>query len=89
MISYELSLKKIQMVSQENLTWSCMLQLEVLIGELVSINALSSRSIVVGKVSSLTHELGDDAVERRSGKTESWFSSTQLPEILRKEGIEK
>ena len=34
-----------------------MLELEVFIGELVSVNGLSSRSIVVGEISSLAHEI--------------------------------
>ena len=40
-----------------------MLQLEVLILELVAIDGLATSAIVVGEVTTLAHELGDDAVE--------------------------
>ena len=33
-------------------------QLEVLVGELVSVDGLSTSSVVVGEVTSLEHELG-------------------------------
>ena len=40
-----------------------MLQLEVLISEFGSVDRFSSSAVVVGEVSSLEHELGDDSVE--------------------------
>ena len=40
-----------------------MLELEVLIFKLESINGLSSGSIVVGEISTLAHKIRDDAVE--------------------------
>jgi hypothetical protein len=59
-----------------------MLQLEVLILELVTIDGLSSSSVMVGEVSSLTHELGNDAVESGSLVTESLFASAQSTEVF-------
>lgn len=40
------------------------LQLEILVGELCTVNWFSSCAIIFHKVASLTHELGNDAVER-------------------------
>ncbi len=39
---------------------------KVLVGELLSVDGLSSGSVALGEVSSLEHELGDHAVEARS-----------------------
>ena len=39
------------------------LQLEVLIGELVSIDGLAASTIALGKVSTLDHEVFDDTVK--------------------------
>jgi len=55
---------------------------EVLIGEFVSIDGLSSCSIVVGEISSLAHEPGDDAVETASGVSKSLLSGAQSTEVL-------
>ena len=41
-------------------------ELEVLIRELVSIDGLSTSSIVVGKITSLAHETGNDTMKTRS-----------------------
>ena len=40
-----------------------MLQLEVLVCELSSIDRLASSAVVVGEIASLAHEIGDDSVE--------------------------
>jgi hypothetical protein len=58
------------------------LQLEVLIGELSSVDALSTSTVVVGEVSTLAHETRNDTVERRSLESESRFSSAELTEVL-------
>lgn len=42
------------------------LELEVLVGKLFTVNALASSAVAIGKVSSLEHEVGDDSVEDRS-----------------------
>jgi len=50
-----------------------MLQLEVLIGELGSVDRLTTSSVALGEVSSLAHKLGDDSVERASLEVK-WLS---------------
>uniref|UniRef100_A0A452GKM8 Uncharacterized protein n=1 Tax=Gopherus agassizii TaxID=38772 RepID=A0A452GKM8_9SAUR len=45
------------------LTWSRVLQNKVFIVKLLPVDGFASGAIVVGEISSLTHELGDDAVE--------------------------
>ena len=57
-------------------------ELEVLIGELVSIDGLSSGSVVVGEVTSLAHEIGDDTVEAGSLVSESLLAGAQSTEVL-------
>jgi len=44
-------------------TSSSVLQLEVLILELISIDALAASAVVVGEVTSLAHEPWNDAME--------------------------
>jgi len=63
-------------------SWSSVLQLKVLIRELVSVDGLSTSSIVVGKVSSLAHEVGDDTMEGRSLESESLLTSAESTEVL-------
>lgn len=48
---------------QRDLTWASVLKLEVLVLKLVAIDGLSTSAIVVGEISALAHELGDDAME--------------------------
>jgi len=50
------------------------LELEVLVLELVAIDGLASSAVVVGEVSALAHEVGDDAVEGRALVPESLLS---------------
>jgi hypothetical protein len=61
---------------------SSVLQLEVFIRELCTINRLSTRSVVVGEVPSLAHEVRNDTVERRALVTEALLTSAQSTEIL-------
>jgi len=58
------------------------LQLEVLILELVSVDALATGAVVVREVSALAHEAGDHAVEARPLEAESLLSGTQRTEVL-------
>ena len=44
-------------------TWSCVLQCEVLIRKLLSIDTLATSPIAPCKVASLTHEVRDDTVK--------------------------
>jgi len=59
------------------------LQGEVLVGELVAVDRLATSSVVVGEVTSLTHESGDDPVEGGSLESESLLSRAERPEVLR------
>ena len=59
-----------------------MLQLEVLILEFVSVDALTTSAIVVGEVTTLTHEVGDYPVEGGTFVTEALLSSAQGSEVL-------
>ena len=59
-----------------------MLQLEVLILEFVSVDALATSAIVVGEVTTLTHEVGDYPVEGGTFVTEALLSSAQGSEVL-------
>ena len=59
-----------------------MLENKVLIRKLVAIDGFSTRSIVVGEVPSLAHELGNDTVEGRSSITEALLSSAQGAEVF-------
>lgn len=57
-------------------------KLEIFVGELCSINALSTRAIVLGEVTALRHELGNDSMKRGSFVAISLLSRAQLSEIL-------
>jgi len=58
------------------------LELEVLVLELVAVDGLASSAVVVGEVSALAHEVGDDAVEGRALVPESLLSGAEGAEIL-------
>lgn len=59
-----------------------MLQLEVLVLKLSSVDGLSAGSIVVGEVTTLEHELGNDTMERRLGETEALLVGAESSEVL-------
>ncbi len=65
-----------------SLTRSSMLQLEVLVGELVAVDTLSAGSVVVGEVSSLAHEVGDDPVEGGALVAEALLVGAERAEVL-------
>ena len=63
--------------------------LEVLISELLSVDALTSGSVTLGEVTTLQHELGDHSVERAgleveglSGLADSLLTSAESTEVL-------
>ena len=72
-----------------------MLELEVLVGELVAVDGLSTSAVVVGElrsacgvewedwthVTALEHEAGDDSVEAGSGVAEAVLASAELSEV--------
>jgi len=61
---------------------SGVLQLEVLILELVTIDRLASSTVSGSEVTSLTHEVGDHSVEAGALESESFLTSAQSTEVL-------
>ena len=59
-----------------------LLQDEVLISKLVSIDRFSTGTVVVGEISSLAHEVSDDTVETWSGVSESLLTGTESTKVL-------
>lgn len=62
--------------------WTSVLQSEVLIFKLVAIDGLSTSAVVVGEVTSLAHELGDDTVESGSLVAETTLTGAESTEVL-------
>src|SRR5262245_11273211 len=56
--------------------------LEVLVVELGAVDGLAAGSVVVGEVTSLEHELGDDAVKARSLVAKPLLMRAERPEVL-------
>jgi len=61
---------------------SGVLQLEVLILEFVSVNRLSTSSVVVGEVATLAHEVGDDTVEGGALVAETLLAGAKGTEVF-------
>merc|ERR1719391_800592 len=62
---------------------SGVLQSEVFILELITVDRLASSSVAVGEITTLAHEVGDHPVEGRSLEPESLLTGAQSTEILR------
>jgi len=60
-------------------------QFEVLVWELIAVYGLTAGAVVTGEVAALTHELGDDAVERTSLESQlsSFLAGAEGAEVLR------
>jgi hypothetical protein len=58
------------------------LQLEVLVLELITVNGLASSAVVVGEVATLAHKLRNDAVEGGGLEAEALFTGAERAEIL-------
>ena len=58
------------------------LDLEVLVLKLFSVDGLAPGSVSFGEVTSLGHELGDDSVEAGSLVAETFFTSAECSEVL-------
>lgn len=69
-------------ISHGEQTWGSVLELEVLVSELLSVDGFSTSAVEVGEVSSLEHELRDDSVENGSLVAESLLSSAESSEVL-------
>lgn len=61
-----------------------MLQIEVLVLELVAVDALAAGAVVVGEVSALAHEVRDDAVEDGPLESKALLPGAQGTEVLRR-----
>ena len=59
-----------------------MFNLKVFISEFLSINTFSTSTVTRSKISSLSHELGDDSVEGAVLESESLFAGAQCSEVL-------
>ena len=58
------------------------LELEVLIREFGAVDGLSAGAVVVGEVSALAHEVGDDAVEGGALEAEALLAGAERAEVL-------
>lgn len=58
------------------------LQLEVLIGELVAVDALAASAIALGEVTTLDHELLDNTVEVGALVAEALLAGSKGTEVL-------
>jgi len=62
-------------------TGAGVLLIEVLIGKLLAVDGLATGAVATGEVTTLEHELGDDAVEGRALITEAVLASAELTEV--------
>jgi len=69
-------------VSHRQKSWLGVLAGEVLISELLAVDRLSTSAIATGEITSLEHELRDDAVECRASVTETLLASAERAEVL-------
>jgi hypothetical protein len=60
-----------------------MLQFEVLVFKFVSVDGFSTRSITLGEITTLDHELLDDTMEPGAFIAEAFFTCCQGTEVLR------
>ena len=61
-----------------------MLQLEIFVGELGSVDALPASAVVVGEVTALQHEVGNHSVERAAFEAEAFLASAQSTKVFRR-----
>ena len=64
--------------------WSRVLERKVFVLELVPVDGLPARSVLVRKIPSLAHEARNDSVKRRRFVPESGFAGAQLTEVFRR-----
>jgi len=59
------------------------LEFEVLVIELIAINGLATSTVALGKVTTLKHEVRDNAMESRARIAIAFFASAELFEVIR------
>lgn len=59
-----------------------MLELEVLVSELLAVDGLAAGTVAAGKVTTLAHEVGDDAVEGAALVAEALLAGAQSTEVF-------
>jgi hypothetical protein len=69
-------------VSHGEQTGLAVLQLEVLVGELLTVDGLATSAVATGEVTTLKHEVRDDSVERRALVAETLLASAESTEVL-------
>jgi len=55
---------------------------EVLVGKLVAVDGLATGAVVVGEVTALAHEVGDDTVERAALVAKALLAGAEGTEVL-------
>jgi len=61
---------------------------EVFVGELVAVDGFATGAVASGKVSTLAHEAGDDAVESRSLIAEPFLAGAKSAEVFARFGTD-
>jgi len=69
-------------ISHGHDTRASVLQCEVLISELAAIDGLATSAVVVGEVSTLAHEVGDDTVENAAFVAKALLASAKGAEVF-------
>lgn len=69
-------------VSHGEDTRSGMLEDEILVGKLLSVDGLASSAIMVGEVTPLQHEVWDDTVEGGASVAEALFTCAERTEVF-------
>jgi len=62
--------------------WSVVFVYEILVVKFVSIDGFATSAVLVGKVSTLSHELRNDSVEWAALKSKSFFASAKGTEVF-------
>ena len=69
-------------IRQSDPTWSRVFEDKVFIVKLLPVDGLAPGAIVVGEITALAHELGDDAVEAAALEAKALLVGAQAAEIL-------
>jgi len=69
-------------VSHRHDAWSRMLQSKIFVFEFVSVDGFASSTVVIGEITSLAHEVGDDAMECRALVSIALLTGAQSTEVL-------